>query len=149
MSLGGPKSRVVDDAITVAAEAGVMFVAAAGNSYGSDSCKVSPAGAKDAFTVGATMNLDRLASFSNTGACVAILAPGENVLSAWNNGQTKTISGTSMACPHVSGMAALVLAENPTFTVPQIKEFIVNLSTPNVTAKVPPSTVNKLLFNQF
>jgi subtilisin family serine protease len=96
MSLGGPKSRAVDEAIAAATEAGAMFVAAAGNSYGADACKVSPAGAVDAFTVGATNSMDRLASFSNTGPCVAILAPGENVLSTWNNGASKTISGTSM-----------------------------------------------------
>ena len=118
LSLGGGASSTVDSAV-----AGVVFwgetkVVAAGNNNGQDACLYSPAREPSAITVGATSNDDYRAYFSNTGTCVDLFAPGYNITSAWNTGTsaTNTISGTSMATPHVTGVAALVLQSNPSAT---------------------------------
>lgn len=111
LSLGGGASAALDSAITSAVNAGITVVVAAGNNN-ANACNYSPARAPAAITVGATDNRDVLASFSNTGSCVDISAPGVNITSAWigSNSATNTISGTSMATPHVSGAAALELS---------------------------------------
>merc|ERR1712180_502578 len=95
--------------------AGVTVSVASGNSN-DDACSYSPARARDAISVGATDSSDARASFSNYGACVDIFAPGVDITSTWkgvSNTATSTISGTSMACPHVSGVAALILGQTP------------------------------------
>jgi subtilisin family serine protease len=110
MSLGGGASQSIDDAIAGATAAKVTFAVAAGNS-GASACNYSPARAPSAITVGATTSTDARASYSNFGSCVDIFAPGSGITSAWKSGDgsTKTISGTSMASPHVAGVAALYL----------------------------------------
>lgn len=113
MSLGGGASSAVDQAVAGAVSKGVTMVVAAGNSN-ADACNYSPARAPSAITVGATTSSDARASYSNYGKCLDLFAPGSGITSAWNtsNTATNTISGTSMASPHVTGVAALALAAN-------------------------------------
>jgi subtilisin family serine protease len=126
MSLGGPASQATDDAVARAVAAGVTVVVAAGNEN-QDACNVSPARAPSAITVGASDNRDARASFSNWGTCVDLFGPGVNILSAapTSNTATATMSGTSMATPHVAGVAALVLSANPSWTPAQVTSFLV------------------------
>jgi len=111
MSLGGGKSPSLDKAVNGAVTSGMHFGVAAGNEN-QDACNVSPAGASNPITVGASTLNDLRASFSNVGKCVDVFAPGLNILSTWNTGNqsTNTISGTSMASPHVVGMLAYLLS---------------------------------------
>ncbi|KAJ3351259.1 serine protease [Allomyces javanicus] len=131
-SLGGGKSRVMDSTVNAAVEAGVHFAVAAGNDA-TNACNSSPAAAEKAITVGATSQNDAMAYFSNYGKCVDVFAPGHNILSTWtgSNTATNTISGTSMAAPHVAGLAAYVLSQHPTkdFTGEELKEYIVKTAT--------------------
>ncbi|WP_447645434.1 S8 family serine peptidase [Nocardioides zeae] len=112
MSLGGPADSATDEAVTRLVDAGVTTVVAAGNES-TDACSSSPAAAPEAITVAASTIDDELAYFSNYGDCVDIIAPGEDITSSWTGGGTRTISGTSMASPHVAGAAALYLESNP------------------------------------
>lgn len=111
MSLGGSKSTAVNTAAANMVSAGVFLAVAAGND-GANAASYSPASESTACTVGATTSADALASYSNFGALVDILAPGSNVLSSWigSNSATNTISGTSMATPHITGLGAYYLA---------------------------------------
>ncbi|GAA5897415.1 hypothetical protein JCM8208_003266 [Rhodotorula glutinis] len=110
MSLGGGKSQALDDAVNAAVDDGLHFAVAAGNDN-RDACGYSPAAAEGAITVGASTIADERAYFSNHGKCVDIFAPGLNILSIWNSGNrsVNTISGTSMASPHIAGLAAYML----------------------------------------
>ncbi|MGH8880592.1 MAG: S8 family peptidase, partial [Stackebrandtia sp.] len=112
MSLGGPKDPALDEATTAVIGAGVTMAVAAGNES-SDACQVSPGGVPEAITAGATDNADAQAEFSNFGECVDVYAPGVDIVSAAPGGGEATMSGTSMASPHVAGAAALYVGENP------------------------------------
>ena len=113
MSIGGGKSASVNAAVKALVESGVSTVVAAGNSN-RDACSYSPASELTAITVGSTTNTDARSSFSNYGSCVDIFAPGSSITAPWigSNTATRTISGTSMASPHVCGGAALYLGQD-------------------------------------
>lgn len=119
MSLGGGFSSAMNSAVATATNNGVVVVVAAGNS-GADACNSSPSSAASAITVGATDSTDTRASFSNYGNCLDIFAPGVSITSDQPNGGTATWNGTSMATPHVAGIAALYLQQYPTATPAQV-----------------------------
>jgi subtilisin family serine protease len=147
MSLGGPTSAALNTAVKNSVTAGVVYAVAAGND-GGDACLHSPAAEPTAITVGATDINDAFASFSNRGSCVDINAPGVNITSAWynTNTATNTISGTSMATPHVAGTIALYLQVNPTQTAAQVDAALkANAST----TPVPAGTTNKFIYSGF
>jgi subtilisin family serine protease/PKD repeat protein len=147
MSLGGGASQAVDDAVTNSIAAGVVYAIAAGNDSG-DACTKSPARTPNAITVGATETTDARASYSNYGTCVDIFAPGTNVTSSWNTGDsaTNTISGTSMATPHVAGAAALYLGTNPTASPEQVTSVLTNLASPGKVTSPGTGSPNLLLY---
>jgi len=123
MSLGGAASTALDNAVKSSADSGVVYAVAAGNSA-SDACLESPARAgthPGVVTTAATDQNDEEASFSNFGPCVDLWAPGVDILSTKLGGGTTTLSGTSMASPHVAGTAALYLSSNPTATPAQVE----------------------------
>jgi PKD repeat protein len=150
MSLGGPFFQPLNDAVTNSMNAGIPYAIAAGNNA-TNACNDSPGSTPGAITVGATSITDGFASFSDVGACVALNAPGVNIKSLWigANGTTNTISGTSMATPHVAGVAALYLQANPTATAAQVRAALIANATPNVIAGVPAQTPNLLLYSGF
>ena len=148
MSLGGGVSTSLDDAVRRSIADGITYCIAAGNS-GADASTASPARVTEAVTVGATDINDGFASFSNYGSIVDISAPGVNIRSDWNTSTTatNTISGTSMATPHVAGAAALYLEANPTATPAAVQSALKSNGTPNTITSIPNGTVNLLLYS--
>ncbi|GLY25507.1 S8 family peptidase [Micromonospora sp. NBRC 101691] len=148
MSLGGGFDQATNDAVTASIADGVSYAVAAGNEYSANACNVSPASTPNAITVGATESTDARAGYSNIGTCLDIFAPGSAITSAWHTGDTatNTISGTSMASPHVAGAAALVLAANPSYTPQQVRDKLVNDATANVVTNPGAGSPNRLLY---
>jgi subtilisin family serine protease len=127
MSLGGSASQALDTAVNSAITAGVSFAVAAGNNTG-NACNYSPSRVPAAVTVGASTTSDTPASFSNGGSCVDIFAPGQSIVSDYGSGDTATasISGTSMASPHVAGVIATYLQDHSTATPAAIRAALVD-----------------------
>jgi subtilisin family serine protease len=148
MSLGGGANQSADNAVDNSVAAGVFYAIAAGNSN-ADACNFSPARAAGAYTVASSTISDARSSFSNFGTCVEIFGPGSSITSDWNTSDTatNTISGTSMASPHVAGVAVLIRDEFPAFTVDQIKQEITSRATCNVITSPGTGTPNKLVYS--
>ncbi|WGY03392.1 S8 family peptidase [Nocardioides sp. QY071] len=130
MSLGGGASTALDSAVKRVVADGVTMAVAAGNEN-SDSCTKSPARVPEALTVAASDRADARAGFSNRGTCVDLFAPGVDITSDWLASGTNTISGTSMATPHVTGAAALYLSAHPTATPAQVATGVLGATTKN------------------
>jgi subtilisin family serine protease len=157
MSLGGGASTAVDDAARRLIASGVVTAIAAGNGnqagIGQDACKYSPARVAEAITVGATDNTDTKPRFSNYGPCVDIFAPGVNIKSDWHNTAygadfTRTISGTSMATPHVAGVAALYLQSNTAASPAAVASALYANATKSVVRNSSTAN-NHLLFSNY
>jgi cerevisin len=157
MSLGGGKSPALDRAVNGAVDAGLHFAVAAGNDN-ADSCNYSPAAAEGPITVGATALDDSRAYFSNYGKCNDLFAPGLSILSTWIGSPyaVNTISGTSMASPHVCGLLAYYLSLQPdadsayaveALTPKKLKEQIISVATVDALSDVPAGTANVLAWN--
>src|SRR5688500_9362710 len=148
MSMGGGASSALDTAGNNSINDGVTYAVAAGNES-QNASNVSPARVANAITVGSTTTSDARSSFSNFGTCVDIFAPGSSITSAWRTSDTatNTISGTSMATPHVAGVAALFLETNPTASPAPVTAAIINSSTPNKVTNAGTGSPNRLLFS--
>jgi aqualysin 1 len=147
MSLGGGVSAALDTAVRNSIASGVTYAIAAGNSN-ANAANSSPARVAEAITVGATTMTDARSSFSNFGSGVDIFAPGSAILSAWRTSDTatNTISGTSMATPHVAGVAARFLQNNTGASAATVRNALVNAASPNRLTGIPSGTANRLLF---
>jgi cerevisin len=158
MSLGGGKSSILDQAVNAAVDVGIHFAVAAGNDN-QDSCNYSPAAAEKAVTVGASTLADERAYFSNYGPCNDIFAPGLNIQSTWIGSKyaVNTISGTSMASPHIAGLLAYMLSLQPAndssyavadaLTPKKLKGHIISIGTIGALTDVPSNTANVLAWN--
>ncbi|MFD9406396.1 S8 family serine peptidase [Streptomyces sp. NPDC059989] len=143
-SLGGDKSDAVNNAANAVADAGVLPVIAAGNSA-VDACGISPASATRAVSVAASTRWDEETDFSNYGTCVSLYAPGQQIDSAKLGGGAVALDGTSMAAPHVAGVAALYKAEHPNAAPGEVAAFLDDESTKDVLTSVSKGTPNQLL----
>jgi len=147
LSLGGGASAAVDAAVTNLAAAGVPVIVAAGNSN-ADACNHSPARAPTVISVGASTRTDARAAFSNWGRCVTLFAPGEAITSAaiTTDSAFAAHSGTSMAAPHVAGVAALLVSAEPALTAAEVAERIKTLATPDRVTGAGSGSPTRLLF---
>ncbi|MBL1291496.1 S8 family peptidase [Streptomyces sp. NPDC057067] len=146
MSLGGSADPALDAAVQKAIASGVTFAVAAGNES-SDAGEGSPSRVPEAITVASSTVDDEQSSFSNFGSVVDIYAPGSDITSAWNDSDdaTNTISGTSMATPHVVGAAAVYLGGHPDATPEEVATALTDGATPDAISNATEGTANKLL----
>ena len=150
MSLGGGASVSLDTAVSNSINAGISYAVAAGNSS-QDACVSSPSRVPSAITVGATDQTDTRPSWSNFGKCLDLFAPGVSIKSAWigSDTATNTISGTSMATPHVTGVVALKLQGTPSATPGEIADDLINKSTQGAVINAGINSPNRLLFTDY
>ncbi|TFE47727.1 S8 family peptidase [Streptomyces sp. ICN441] len=144
-SLGGPVSPSANAAARAVFDSGVLPVVAAGNSA-EDACGVSPASAPNVLTVGATDTADTETDYSNYGECLRLYAPGSDITSARMGGGTTSMNGTSMAAPHVAGVAALYKAAHPAAGPQEVADWLIAQSTKNVVRSITRGSPNRLLF---
>lgn len=149
MSLGGGASTATDNATNNLINSGVTVVVAAGNAN-ANACNYSPARVANAVTVGSTTSTDARSSFSNFGSCVNIFAPGSSITSAWSTSTSasNTISGTSMASPHVAGAAALYLTNNPSASPATVRNWLYTNATTNRLTGIGTGSPNRLLYTR-
>lgn len=153
MSVAGPGSSALDTAVTNSISAGTVYVVAAGNdaANGTDACQMSPGRVGAALTVGATTSSDAIAYYSNQGSCVDIFAPGHAITSASNANDTGTVvmSGTSMAAPHVAGVAAVYRSAHPAVNQYTTVNAIIAAGTPGLLSGLTAGSPDLLLFSYF
>src|SRR5829696_8249679 len=149
LSLGGGASTALDTASQNLINSGVTTAVAAGNDYGVDACTQSPGRVAAAITVGSTTSTDAKSDFSNIGTCLDLFAPGSSIQSSWytSDTATNTISGTSMATPHVAGVAALYLQNNTGASNQTVRDQIVNTATTGVLTGIGTGSPNRLLYS--
>ena len=150
MSLGGSDSTALDTAVRNSIAAGVTYAVAAGNDN-ANACSGSPNRVAEALTVGSSTKTDARSSFSNYGSCLDLFAPGSDITSAWHTGTsaTNTISGTSMASPHVAGAVALYLEDNPSASPATVSSAVVAQATTGRLTGIGTGSPNRLLNTNF
>lgn len=150
MSLGGGNSSALDQAVRNSISSGVTYAVAAGNDS-ANACNGSPNRVGEALTVGSSTSSDSRSSFSNYGSCVDLFAPGSSITSAWytSNSAVNSISGTSMASPHVAGAVALYLEDHPSATPATVHAALVSNATPNRLSGIGSGSPNLLLHTLF
>jgi subtilisin family serine protease len=148
MSLGTGASAMLDSAVAKLGSMGITPVVAAGNSS-DNACNYSPAREPSAITVAATNSSDQRASFSNFGSCVDLFAPGASIQSAWitTNTASSSLSGTSMAAPHVAGHVAQILQAKPTLTTAEVTQQLLANATLNIVKSAGTGSPNRLLYS--
>lgn len=151
MSLTGGASTTVDTAVRNSIASGITYSLAAGNDSGQNACNYSPPRVTEAITVSATQSNDSRASYANVGTCVDIFAPGSSVLSTYNSSDTATatLSGTSMAAPHVAGIVATYLEGNATASATAVGTALVNNATLNKVVSPGTGSPNRLVYSGF
>ena len=134
LSLSGPRSKTIDNALTaLAVDHNVPVIASAGNS-GDNVCRYSPSANPNVFVVGASNRDNEVTSFSSYGPCVKLYAPGTNITSAWLGVDSMAMDRTSMANPHVTGIAAQLMSRSPFGSAQQLYDALRNIATKDVLA---------------
>ncbi|GAB3671152.1 hypothetical protein GCM10027589_40000 [Actinocorallia lasiicapitis] len=146
LSLGGPKSKAVNRAVTKLSKSGVLVTVAAGNES-KNACVTSPASAPAAVTVGASTSADRAAAFSNHGSCLDLYAPGKNITSDLPGGQVAVFSGTSMASPFVAGVAALYKSAHGATSSGKLSKWLNAQATRHRLKKLKKGSPDRLLYS--
>ncbi len=151
MSLGGGANQAVDDAVRRSIRSGVTYVIAAGNDYSGNSCSHSPARTREAITVGATQSNDSKANYSNIGTCIDTFAPGSGIISSWWTSDTavRTLNGTSMAAPHVAGVAVLYLQNHTNATPQAVTNSLQRMGSINKLSGIGSGSPNILLYSRY